>query len=515
MSDIRFECVMPREDDARLIMMWRNDPDTLRQSFHQTSKVWEDFYSEFIRDYFIHPSLPPLFILLDGNRVGFILFKEIYHPFRKQSDISINIDPQQRGRGIGAQALKKVRAWIECRGVDDIIAEMKVDNEASKKAFERAGFEFVKTGEHFVADTGESVPVHCYRLSITSRNEPEKVFIIAEAGSNWSVDGEEKSLQRAKKMIDSAAEAGVDAVKFQTFRSEALYVKNAGSSGYLSDAGLTEDIHEILKRNEMPYGMIPKLADYCESCGVEFMSSVFSPEDFKAVDPFVKRHKLASYEISHTHLIELMAKSGKPLIMSTGCSNLNEIAWAVDIYRRNGGRNLTLMQCTAKYPASIDCLNLQAIRSLKKRFHSDVGLSDHSQNPVIGPVAAVALGAAAIEKHFTLDRTLQGPDHAFSLEPDELRLMVKMIRKTEQAMGSGVKDVLPEERELYDYARRWLQATKAIAPGDFLLEDGNFAILRPGSMPRGAHPMYIPEIEGKKAIKSIAEGEGVTPQDVE
>ncbi len=440
---------------------------------------------------------------------GLFFFRELFHPERVQSDISINIAPKFRREGIGTLALRELKPWLEKRGIDDVLAEIKIENDASRKIFENAGFNFIETGQHLILDTGKVSQVHRYLLSLTAKRKKGRIFIIAEAGSNWTNEGE------AEKMIDTAVEAGADAVKFQTFRSDTLYVKGAGKSSYLAKAGYAEDIRDILKRSEMPYEMIPKLAKYCEEKGIEFMSSVFSEKDFEAVDPYVKRHKLASYEISHSHLIKLIAGSGKPLIMSTGCAEIEEIAWAVNLFREYGGKELTLLQCTAKYPASIASLNLQAIRSLEVLFKTSVGLSDHSQDPVVGPVAAAALGAKVIEKHFTLDRTLQGPDHAFSLEPAELQLMVRMIRKTEQALGSGIKAVLPEEEELYHYARRWLQATCDIAEGDVLRENENFAILRPGVKPRGAHPMHAAEIEGKRAKKFIGEGEGVAPQDVE
>lgn len=258
------------------------------------------------------------------------------------------------------------------------------------------------------------------------------VFIIAEAGSNWKAGMPAEDLARAKALIDVAAEAKADAVKFQTFQAEEVYVSNAGSSDYLSHHGIKRPILDIFKKLAMPYSMIPVLAAYCKRRKIEFMSSTFSLQDFKAVDPYVKRHKIASYEITHPHLLVLAAKSRKPLILSTGAATYEDIEWAVRLYKSNNGREISLMQCIAKYPAPIQSLNLRVIPELSKRYGVPVGLSDHSREPVTGPVAAVALGARIIEKHFTLNRGLRGPDHRFALEPPELKAMVRAIRDCEK-----------------------------------------------------------------------------------
>ena len=241
------------------------------------------------------------------------------------------------------------------------------------------------------------------------------VFVIAEAGSNWRMGSPERDLAMAQALINVAVEAGADAVKFQTFRPETVYVAEAGASDYLADAGIKQSIRDIFADIAMPYDMLPKLADYARSRGIEFMSTAFSPADFAAVDPLVKVHKIASYEISHIRLIELAARSGKPTVMSTGAATLDDVAWAVGHYHRSGGKDLCLMQCTAKYPAPLDTLRLATIPELQRMFGVSVGLSDHSREAVVGPLAATAIGARVIEKHFTLDNRLPGPDHPFAL----------------------------------------------------------------------------------------------------
>jgi len=343
----------------------------------------------------------------------------------------------------------------------------------------------------------------------------DKVFIIAEAGSNWRSGTPSRDLAMARALIDVAAEAGADACKFQTYRPETVYVENAGTSDYLSDAGIKEDIWDIFADLSMPYEMVPKLADYCARRGILFMSTPFSAGDFAAVDPYVKIHKVASYEISHVRLIELAARSGKPMVLSTGASDEDDIEWAVSTFRENNGTQLAVMQCTARYPASLESLNLKVVPWLEERFDVIPGFSDHSRDPLVGPLAAVALGARVIEKHYTLDNRLPGPDHSFALNPAELKAMVQGIRNVELCLGDGSKRVLPDEIELATYARRGVQASRAIAKGDVLEEDVNIAILRPGRQTLGVHPKQLTDIEGRRATREINVGEGIRDGDWE
>jgi N-acetylneuraminate synthase len=186
----------------------------------------------------------------------------------------------------------------------------------------------------------------------------------------------------------------------------------------------------------------------------------------------------------------------------------------VDTFHAEGGRDLCLLQCTAKYPAPMSSLNLRAIPWLRQRFGVPAGLSDHSREPAIAPVAAVALGARVIEKHYTLDNRLPGPDHSFALTATELARMVREVRIAEETLGDGIKAVLPAERELAAYARRGVQATKPIAAGEVLRESENFSVLRPGQQVLGAHPRHIDHIEGRKTVRSISMGEGISLDDV-
>jgi len=342
-----------------------------------------------------------------------------------------------------------------------------------------------------------------------------KTFIIAEAGSNWKVGSPERDWEMAKSLIDVASSAKADAIKFQTYRAETVYVPNAGSPNYLRKKTTKNSINKIFDELSMPYEMIPKLARYCKHKQIKFMSTPFSVEDAKALDPFVEIHKIASYEITHSRLIEFIANTGKPLILSTGAATISELEWAVDFFKRKKGKKISLMQTTAKYPAPISSLNLNTIPWLKKKFNLPVGLSDHSRDPIIAPVTAVALGASLIEKHFTLHNQLPGPDHFFALTPNELLTMVRAIRECEISLGKSEKNVQAEEKELRRYAQRGIQAIKNIKKGELLREGKNINILRPGKRRKGLHPKFLEQIEGKKTTRNISLGDGILREDFE
>ncbi len=340
------------------------------------------------------------------------------------------------------------------------------------------------------------------------------VLIIAEAGSNWRMGTPARDRAMGRALIDVAAEAGADAVKFQTYRAETVYVPNAGESEYLSEAGIKEDISDIFQDLAMPYEMVGDLAAYCAQRGILFMSSPFSVEDFAAVDPHTLIHKIASYEISHIRLLQAAAQSGKPLVLSTGASHHDDIAFAVEWFRQQGGEHLVLMQVTAKYPAPLSSAALRVIPALQARYGVPVGLSDHTLDPLIAPLGAVALGASVIEKHYTLDKRLPGPDHRFALTPTQLAQMVRGIREMEQALGTtDEKTVQADEEELYHFARRTVQATRPIAQGEPLQEGVNIGILRPGQQRAGVHPRHLPHIEGQRATRDIPLGDGIQESD--
>ncbi len=340
-----------------------------------------------------------------------------------------------------------------------------------------------------------------------------KVFIIAEAGSNWKAGSYNADLKRAKKLIQIAAQSGADAIKFQVFRASTVYVPNAGNSDYLEKSGIKKSINKIFQKSEMPYGMLSELSNYCKKQNIEFMATAFSVEDARAINKYVKIHKVASYEINHIRLLEYLATTKKPIILSTGASNYDEIDFAVNLLKKLRVKKYALLQCTAKYPAPLESLNLATIPQMRQKYKVPVGLSDHSTDPIIGPLAAIALGATIIEKHFTLDKNLPGPDHKFALDPLELKEMIQGIRGAQKSFGDGKKRILDVEKELRGFAVRSIQAIKDIKKGDKFVEGYNIDVLRPGKRSRGAEARFLPKIIGKTSNKPIKLGNGVRLQD--
>src|SRR5712692_10135228 len=216
-------------------------------------------------------------------------------------------------------------------------------------------------------------------------NDSKNTFVVAEAGSNWKCGSYDEDLKRAEKLIEVAKKSGANAVKFQTYRPESTYAANAGKSNYLSQHGINQNINDILTQLSMPYEMIPELAKYCDRHDIVFMSTPFSVRDAREVDPFVQIHKVASFEINHVRLLEFLAKTGKPVLISTGASTYTEIDFAVNLVKENGNDKIGLLQATSKYPASLEAMNIGVIPQMKERYGLPVGLSDHSMDPLIGP----------------------------------------------------------------------------------------------------------------------------------
>ena len=332
----------------------------------------------------------------------------------------------------------------------------------------------------------------------------EPCFIIAEAGSNHN-----GNLEQARRLIDVAAEAGADAVKFQLFRADKLYPTNAGRSDYLKQ---NKPIYDIIAEMEMPYDWLPILADHCREKDIIFMASAFDEESVDRLDPYVPVHKIASYEMTHIPLVRHIARKGKPVVISTGTANLEEVDETVEAFQQTGNNDLMLMQCTASYPAPVESLNLRAIVTMKESFGVPVGLSDHSLETLTGPMAAVALGANLVEKHFTLSNRLPGPDHSFAVEPEDLRRMVQMIRQVEAALGSGEKATQTVENELRGFARRSIFAISDIGEGETFTAE-NAAVLRCGELARGLEPKEYGNILGRVARRSIRQGSAVQAGD--
>ena len=320
------------------------------------------------------------------------------------------------------------------------------------------------------------------------------LYFIAEAGSNHNRD-----LDTARRLIDAAADARADAVKFQTFRADRLYPRTAGMTDYLGDP---RSIHEIIRALEMPLEWIPQLAAHARARGMDFISTPFDLEAVAALAPHVPALKIASYEMTYHGLVQQAARTGLPLIASTGTAGLEEVRAMVQAARAAGGHSIVVLQCTAKYPAPLSALNLRAMATMARELDVLVGLSDHSREPLPGPMSAVALGACVIEKHFTLSNRLPGPDHAYALEPGELVEVIRKVREVELTLGSGVKEPALEEQELRAFARRSLFTTASVGAGEQLTTH-NAAALRCGKLAYGMHPADFLFVLGRAVKKPL------------
>ena len=335
--------------------------------------------------------------------------------------------------------------------------------------------------------------------------EGEPCFIIAEAGVNHK-----GSIELAKKMIDAAKDAGADAVKFQTFKAENVVIKNAEKAEYQKTVK-EESQYGMLKKLELREEDFRDLSNYAKEKDILFLSSPFDKESIDLLYELdIPAFKIGSGEITDFPLLRYIAKKGKPIILSTGMSTLGEVEEALNIIRSEGVEEVILLHCISNYPARIEDVNLRAMKTLKQAFQIPVGFSDHTLGITMS-IAAVALGACVIEKHFTLDRNLPGPDHKASLEPDELKEMVKAIRDIEKALGDGIKKPTKEEEEIKKVARRSIVAKINIPEGTIITED-MLDVKRPGT---GIEPKYMEMIVGRKAKENIRKDELVTREIIE
>ncbi|WP_022761347.1 N-acetylneuraminate synthase [Butyrivibrio sp. AD3002] len=326
----------------------------------------------------------------------------------------------------------------------------------------------------------------------------DKVLIIAEAGVNHN-----GSLELAKKLVDTAKECGADIVKFQTAKLSSLVSKSAPMAEYQkNNIGKEESQKDMLSKLLLPFDDFITLANYCKEVGIKFLSTPFDIESIRFLDPLLDIWKIPSGEITNYPYLVEIAKTNKDMILSTGMCTMDEVADAVKVLEENGTGKLTILHCTTNYPTPMKDVNLKAMLALKEKFGCDVGYSDHTQGIEV-PIAAAALGATVLEKHFTLDRNMEGPDHKASLEPDELRQMVLSVRNIEMALGDGNKQ--PTEAELKNrlVARKSIIAAKEIKAGDIFSED-NLTTKRPGS---GISPMRWNEVIGQKAKRDFKEDE--------
>lgn len=325
------------------------------------------------------------------------------------------------------------------------------------------------------------------------------VCIIAEAGVNHN-----GSISLAKKMVEVAKEAGVDYIKFQTFVAEKIVSRYAEKAEYqkrTTDA--SESQLNMLKKLSLSKDDFIVLRDYCHEVGIGFISTPF---DFESIDFLETLNmdfwKVPSGEVTNLPYLEKIAKTKRKVVLSTGMCDMDEVAVAIDVLEKNGARDITLLHCNTQYPTPYGDVNLRAMETLRKATGKSVGYSDHTCGIEV-PIAAVAMGAEVIEKHFTLDKTMEGPDHKASLEPDEMVQMVRSIRNIEQAIGTGLKKPSESERANINVARKSIVAACRIDKGD-VFSAKNITVKRPGN---GISPMKWYDVIGKQAIRDFAEDE--------
>ena len=327
----------------------------------------------------------------------------------------------------------------------------------------------------------------------------KKTLIIAEAGVNHN-----GCIDLAKSLVDKAVIAKADIIKFQTFTAENLVTKNAQKAEYQKNnlAGESTQFN-MLKNLELSQAEFKELKDYCTEKNIDFLSTAFDLESIDFLESLgMNTWKIPSGEITNLPYLIKIAKLKKKVILSTGMSTMQEIEDAVNIFKEYGTNDITILHCTTQYPTLFEDVNLNAMLSIKEKFGYDVGYSDHTKGIEV-PIAAVALGATVIEKHFTLDNNMIGPDHKASLQPDELKKMVESIRNIELSLGDGRKVVANSEKENMSIARKSIVAKKSIRKGQLLSEE-NITVKRPGD---GISPMKWFDILGTAAIRDFEEDE--------
>ncbi len=326
-----------------------------------------------------------------------------------------------------------------------------------------------------------------------------RTYIIAEAGVNHN-----GCMEIAKQLVDAAKDAGADCIKFQTYKTENIVSRLATKAEYQKLYTTADETQfDMLKKLEFSYEAFIELRNYCDLKDIEFLSTAFDLESIDFLQNLgINKWKIPSGDITNLPFLLKIAKLNKSVIISTGMSDMRDIRAAINILEENGTKDITILHCTTEYPTPYEDVNLNAMLTIQREFCLPVGYSDHTKGIEV-PIAAVALGASVIEKHFTLDKNMEGPDHKASLNPDELKAMVNAIRNIECSLGNGEKVLAKSEIKNIGIARKSITAKCSIVKGEFFTED-NLTVKRPGS---GISPMHWFQVLGQAAIRDFKEDE--------
>ncbi len=495
--------VIKNDNDAKLILEWRNDKITREMSFNSNIQAWDDFQKKFYNSYFSN-YINPVFASINDDKIAFIGFTRNSEN-DKNFNIGINISPKFRNRKLGLIILNNVLLFIKKNypNVNKIIAEIKENNIPSLKIFEKANFEYINTrifkNTNIRIYNFEMNKIKMYiNNSIIGKNYP--TYIIAELSCNHNQD---KSI--AFQLIDQAHKAGANAIKLQTYTADTMTIKSDKS--YFTDClkdtiweGKT--LHDLYSVAYTPWEWHKELKKYANNLGMDLFSSPF---DSSAVD-FLEEldmpaYKIASFEIVDHVLIKKIAQTRKPVIISSGMASKVELEEAINLLRENGCSQICMLKCTSAYPAKPDDANLVTIKNMMESYDVIGGLSDHTLGIEV-PIAAVCLGARIIEKHFTLSRESGSPDDEFSLTPDEFKQMVDSIRIVEKTLGKVTYGGVKKESSSKKF-RKSLFVVKDIKKGE-LFTTKNLRPIRPGY---GLHTKHYEEVLGKECKMNVDAGE--------
>lgn len=492
------EPIEKNDANCELIMKWRNDVITREMSFNQNVKLWDEFKNEFYNNYF-NNLIPPLFVTLENNKIGMISF--IDNKEDNSLVININIAPENRGKKMGNKiiysGIEYIKNKYNCK--QNIIAHIKEKNIPSIKIFEKEGFKFQ---EKYIKNN-ETILKYKYimnsiKIGNNIINNESQTYIIAELSANHN-----QNLENAKQLIKEAHKCGANAIKLQTYTPDTITL-NCKKNYFKIKGTLWDDqyLYDLYNKAYTPWEWHKELKEEANNLGMDLFSSPF---DTTAVD-FLESldfpaYKIASCEITDHILIKKIAQTRKPVIISSGMASKEELKEAIDLLRENGCNQICMLKCTSAYPAKPEDANLITMKDMAESFDVIPGLSDHTLGIEV-PVTSVALGAKIIEKHFTLSRDSGSPDDAFSLNPNEFKLMVDSIRIAEKSIGKITYGGVKSEDECKKF-RRSLFVCKNTKKGEIFTSE-NIRSVRPGN---GLHTKFYENVLGKKANFDIEYGE--------